>query len=366
MITVFINNEIAYVPSNTTILEACEFIGIEIPRFCFHRRLTVAGNCRMCLVEIQKSPKPIASCATPVINNMQIFTNTPLVKKSRESVLEYLLVNHPLDCPICDQGGECDLQEQTILFGSDTTRFFDNKRSVENKFFGALVKTVLTRCILCTRCVRFAHDIAGVETLGTTSRGVTTEINFYIQKIFQSELSGNVIDLCPVGALTAKSYTFGARPWEIRSLNAIDLTDAVGSNIRVDFKEKEVIRILPRLKESLNDEWISDKARFNFDYLKKQKVDLWWVRQHKYSKPNLFRQDLIKTSFRKALHGNPQLQKKHILCSVNTDIGFLIKIKSVADILGIKNIGFSRIFFLNTDFSENFLCQECKQHFLFL
>ena len=230
MVKVFINNEITYVPSNSTVLEACESIGIEVPRFCFHERLSVAGNCRMCLVELEKSPKPVASCAMPVMNNMQVFTDTPLVKKAREGVLEFLLMNHPLDCPICDQGGECDLQDQAMFFGSDKSRFFEYKRGVEDKNCGPLIKTIMTRCIHCTRCVRFAMDIAGVEDLGTTNRGRDTEIGTYVGKIFQSELSGNVVDLCPVGALTSKPYTFIARPWELRSTETIDISDAVGSN----------------------------------------------------------------------------------------------------------------------------------------
>lgn len=212
MIKIFVNNEIAIVPSNSTILEACESLSFDIPRFCFHERLLVAGNCRMCLVEVEKAPKPIASCATPVIKNMHIFTGTPLVKKAREGILEFLLLNHPLDCPVCDQGGECDLQDQTLFFGSDKSRFFERKRIVESKTCGPLIKTIMTRCIHCTRCVRFALNVAGVEDLGSAGRGVFTEISTYLSKTFQSELSGNVIDLCPVGALTAKSYAFLSRP----------------------------------------------------------------------------------------------------------------------------------------------------------
>ena len=280
MVKVFVNNEATFVPSNSTVLEACESIGIEVPRFCFHERLSVAGNCRMCLVEIEKSPKPVASCAMPVMNNMQVFTDTPLVKKAREGVLEFLLMNHPLDCPICDQGGECDLQDQAMFFGSDKSRFFEYKRGVEDKNCGPLIKTIMTRCIHCTRCVRFAADIAGVEDLGTTNRGRDTEIGTYVSKVFQSELSGNVVDLCPVGALTSKPYTFIARPWELRSTETIDISDAVGSNIRVDLKETEVVRVLPRLHEGLNEEWISDKSRYSFDALKIQRLDTPYVRDN--------------------------------------------------------------------------------------
>jgi NADH dehydrogenase (ubiquinone) Fe-S protein 1 len=225
----------------------------------------------MCLVEIQNAPKPVASCAWPVSPEMRVFTDTPLVQKARESVLEFLLVNHPLDCPICDQGGECDLQEQTLAFGSDRSRFFYEKRGVEDKNCGPLVKTIMTRCIHCTRCVRFFQNIVGQEDLGTTARGKETEIGTYIGKSLNSELSGNVIDLCPVGALTSKPYAFSARPWEIKGIETIDVSDSVGSNIKVNFKETEILRILPVLNDTLNEEWISDKTRFSFDGLKKPK-----------------------------------------------------------------------------------------------
>ena len=248
MIKIKIDNFEFLVKPDISVLEACKYVGIHIPRFCYHEILSVAGNCRMCLVEIEKSPKPVASCALPVLNNMQIFVNTPLVKKARENVLETLLLNHPLDCPICDQAGECDLQDQTKLFGGDYSRFFFNKRGVEDKECGPLIKTIMTRCIHCTRCVRFGMEIAGVEYLGTLNRGGSTEIGGYISSMFNSEISGNVIDLCPVGALTSKPYAFKARPWEIRVNESIDLTDSTGSNIYVNFKESEIIRILPKNK----------------------------------------------------------------------------------------------------------------------
>jgi NADH dehydrogenase (ubiquinone) Fe-S protein 1 len=272
MVKVFINNKLVLVPNNTSVLEACETIGVQVPRFCYHERLNVAGNCRMCLVEIQNAPKPVASCAWPVSPEMRVFTDTPLVQKARESVLEFLLVNHPLDCPICDQGGECDLQEQTLAFGSDRSRFFYEKRGVEDKNCGPLVKTIMTRCIHCTRCVRFFQNIVGQEDLGTTARGKETEIGTYIGKSLNSELSGNVIDLCPVGALTSKPYAFSARPWEIKGIETIDVSDSVGSNIKVNFKETEILRILPVLNDTLNEEWISDKTRFSFDGLKNQRI----------------------------------------------------------------------------------------------
>lgn len=272
MIKVFVNDIEVFVNPNSSALEACETVGVEVPRFCYHERLSVAGNCRMCLVEIAKMPKPVASCAMPIMPDMRIYTDTPLVKKAREGVLEFLLLNHPLDCPICDQGGECDLQDQAMVFGSDRTRFYDFKRGVEDKNVGPLIKTIMTRCIHCTRCVRFAAEIAGVEALGTTGRGRETEIGTYLEKTFQSELSGNVIDLCPVGALTSKPYAFTSRPWEIRNTESIDLSDGVGSNIRLDFKETEILRVLPRLNESLNEEWISDKTRFSYDSLRRQRI----------------------------------------------------------------------------------------------
>ena len=272
MIKVYINNKLVLVPNNTSVLEACETIGVQVPRFCYHERLNVAGNCRMCLVEIQNAPKPVASCAWPVSPEMRVFTDTPLVQKARESVLEFLLVNHPLDCPICDQGGECDLQEQTLAFGADRSRFFYEKRATEDKDCGPLVKTIMTRCIHCTRCVRFFQNVVGKEDLGTTARGKETEIGTYIGKSLNSELSGNVIDLCPVGALTSKPYAFSARPWEIKGIETIDVSDSVGSNIKVNFKETEVLRVLPILNDTLNEEWISDKTRFSFDGLKNQRL----------------------------------------------------------------------------------------------
>ena len=260
------------VEPGSSVLQACEKVGVEIPRFCFHERLLVSGNCRMCLVEIEKQIKPVASCAMPVMPNMNIFTDTPLVKKAREGVLEFLLLNHPLDCPICDQGGECDLQDQAMLYGSDRSRFYETKRGVEDNNYGPLVKSIMTRCIHCTRCVRFATEVAGVPTLGTTGRGVDTEVGTYIEQTFKSELSGNIIDLCPVGALTSKPYAFTARPWELQHTESVDVHDALGSNIRIDSRGTEIMRIIPRLHEDLNEEWISDKARFSYDGLKSQRL----------------------------------------------------------------------------------------------
>ena len=287
MVEIFIDNIQFQVKQNTTILQACKLVGIDIPRFCFHERLLIAGNCRMCLVEIEKSPKPIASCTFPVMEGLKIFTNTPLVKKARESVMEFLLLNHPLDCPICDQGGECDLQDQSMVYGSDSGRFFNEKRSVEDKVCGPLIKTIMTRCIHCTRCVRFATEIAGITNWGTTGRGKKTEIGSYIRSILNSELSGNVIDLCPVsgirsntfnfkrsplGALTSKPGAYQGRIWELEQIQSIDVLDSLGSNISVNLKGGEVLKIIPCFNDQINEEWISDKTRFYYDSLSVERL----------------------------------------------------------------------------------------------
>jgi NADH-quinone oxidoreductase subunit G len=261
------------VPQGATVLQACEVAGKEIPRFCYHERLSIAGNCRMCLVEMEKSPKPVASCAMPVADGQVIYTNTEMVKKARQGVMEFLLINHPLDCPICDQGGECDLQDQSMKYGVDKSRYELNKRSVKEKYMGPLIKTVMTRCIHCTRCIRFAEEIAGVPEIGAINRGENMEITTYLEKTLDSELSANVIDLCPVGALTSKPYAFEARPWELTKTESIDVMDAVGSNIRVDTKGWEVKRILPRINDEINEEWISDKSRYACDGLLKNRLD---------------------------------------------------------------------------------------------
>ncbi len=279
MPTLTIDGKDVTVAQGTTVLQACEIAGIEVPRFCYHERLSIAGNCRMCLVEQEKAPKPIASCAMPAADNMVIHTNTPQVKKAREGVMEFLLINHPLDCPICDQGGECDLQDQSMAYGKGATRFHENKRAVKEKYMGPLIKTVMTRCIHCTRCVRFAEEVAGVEEIGAIGRGEHMEITTYLEQAMTSELSGNVIDLCPVGALTSKPYAFTARSWELEKVESVDVHDAVGSNIRVDFRGKEVMRVLPRLNEDVNQEWISDKTRFAYDGLKRGRLDRPYVRQ---------------------------------------------------------------------------------------
>ncbi len=276
------------VPDHFTLLQACEEAGAEVPRFCFHERLSVAGNCRMCLIEVKGGPpKPAASCAMGVRDIRggpngelpEVFTNTPMVKKAREGVMEFLLINHPLDCPICDQGGECDLQDQAMAFGMDSSRYTENKRAVEDKYIGPLVKTVMNRCIHCTRCVRFTTEVAGISELGLIGRGEDAEITTYLEQAMTSELQGNVIDLCPVGALTSRPFAFTARPWELGKTESIDVMDAVGSAIRVDTRGREVMRIMPRVNEQVNEEWISDKSRFIWDGLKTQRLDRPYVRR---------------------------------------------------------------------------------------
>ncbi len=273
MLKLKVNDIEVEVEEGLTVLQACELAGVEIPRFCYHEKLSIAGNCRMCLVEMEKSPKPIASCAMPAADGMVIKTNTPKIEKSRKGVMEFLLANHPLDCPVCDQGGECDLQDQSMFYGIDKSRYKENKREVPDKNMGPLIKTQMTRCIHCTRCIRFATEIAGVPELGAIGRGEDMQITTYLEKSIQSELSGNVIDLCPVGALTSKPYMFEARPWELKKTETIDVMDAVGSNIRVDTYDWEVKRVLPIINEDINEEWISDKTRYACDGLLNQRID---------------------------------------------------------------------------------------------
>src|SRR5438045_806466 len=277
------------VENGTTLLQACEEAGAEVPRFCFHERLSVAGNCRMCLVEVKGGPpKPQASCAMGVRDIRggpngelpEVFTNTPMVKKAREGVMEFLLINHPLDCPICDQGGECDLQDQAMAFGIDSSRYQEDKRAVEDKYIGPLVKTIMTRCIHCTRCIRFSTEVAGVPELGAIGRGEDMEITTYLEHAMTSELQSNVVDLCPVGALTSKPYAFAARPWELNKTQSIDVMDALGSAIRIDTRGREVMRILPRVNDDVNEEWISDKTRHVVDGLRTQRLDQPYIREN--------------------------------------------------------------------------------------
>jgi NADH-quinone oxidoreductase subunit G len=279
LISVVVNGREQRVPLGVTVLQACEMAGVEIPRFCYHERLEIAGNCRMCLVEVEKAPKPVASCAMPAADKMVIRTDSALVQKAREGVMEFLLINHPLDCPICDQGGECDLQDQAMAYGRGVSRYREVKRAVEDKPMGPLIKTHMTRCIHCTRCVRFITELAGVPELGAFGRGEHMEVGTYVERALSSELSGNIIDLCPVGALTSKPYAYQARSWELRSTESVDVVDAVGSNIRIDARGGRVMRILPRLHDEVNEEWLSDKARFACDALGLQRLDRPMVRR---------------------------------------------------------------------------------------
>ena len=279
MTTLTIDGAEITVEPGSTVMQACVAAGKEIPHFCYHDRLSIAGNCRMCLVEMERSPKPIASCAMPAADGMVIRTDTPQVKKAREGVMEFLLINHPLDCPICDQGGECDLQDQAMAYGRHFSRFDEGKRAVRDKDVGPLIETIMTRCIHCTRCIRFADEIAGVEEFGAVFRGEHMEVGTYVEKAVSSELSGNMIDLCPVGALTSKPYAFVARSWELRTTETVDVLDAVGSNIRVDTRGSEVLRVVPRLHDDVNEEWISDKSRFAYDGLRQRRLDRCYVRR---------------------------------------------------------------------------------------
>nr|YP_010394795.1 NADH dehydrogenase subunit 11 [Phytophthora versiformis]DAZ89232.1 TPA_asm: NADH dehydrogenase subunit 11 [Phytophthora versiformis] len=358
MIDIYINNIKLKVNKNLTVLQACNNFKIEIPKFCFQENLQIAGNCRMCLVEIENSPKPVASCAMPLMPNMKIFTNTPLVQKARESVLEFLLINHPLDCPICDQASECDLQDQTMIFGSDRSRFFFKKRGVEDKYCGPFIQTIMTRCIHCTRCVRFANEICGIDDLGTTGRGNQTEINFYYPKIFNSEFSGNLVDLCPVGALTSKSYIFKSRSWELKKKEGVDILDSVGSNIKIDIFNNEIVRILPKTNFNINKEWISNKTRYFFDSLKYQRLKYPLLKDnannfHKISwfkALNLINQKLITTD---------SANIKSIIGDL-TDLESLFLLKKNFNKLGISNVIYERFLNhrnvrINSDLTSNFL-----------
>src|ERR1700689_3434863 len=313
MTKIIVDSKEIDVPPEYTLLQACEAGGAEIPRFCFHERLSIAGNCRMCLIEVVGIPKPQASCAMAVKDLMPnkdgspkvLSTRSPMVRKAREGVMEFLLINHPLDCPICDQGGECDLQDQSMAYGIDTTRFAENKRAVEDKYLGALVKTSMNRCIQCTRCVRFATEVAGVPELGAIGRGEDMEITTYLETAMHSELQGNVVDICPVGALTSKPYAFAARPWELNTPASIDVMDAVGSAIRIDTRGSEVMRILPRANEDINEEWISDKTRHVVDGLRTQRLDQPYVRENGKLRPATW-PEAFKAIAAKVARGNPK------------------------------------------------------------
>ena len=344
--------EIEFEPG-MTVLQACELADVEIPRFCYHERLSIAGNCRMCLVELDKSRKPIASCAMPATEGMNIKTNSIMVEKARKGVMEFLLANHPLDCPVCDQGGECDLQDQSLYYGVDKSRFSENKRYVSEKYMGPLIKTQMTRCIHCTRCVRFATEVAGVPEIGAIGRGENMEITTYLEKSMESELSGNVIDLCPVGALTSKPYAFSARPWELKKTESIDVLDAVGSNIRVDTYGWEVKRILPRLNEDINEEWISDKTRYSCDGLLKQRLDTPYIKiNNKLVKSNW--EDALQIITKKLSETKNSEIAGHLgdLVSMETTLAF----KKFFELLGSKNLEFrEKKFYINSEDKMNYL-----------
>ena len=341
---IIVNNKEVEFEDGMTVLQACELAGAEIPRFCYHERLSIAGNCRMCLVEMEKSNKPIASCAMPAADGMKIKTNTNFVDKARKGVMEFLLANHPLDCPVCDQGGECDLQDQSLFYGVDNSRYVENKRQVKEKYMGPLIKTQMTRCIHCTRCIRFATEVAGITELGAIGRGEDMEITTYLEKSMQSELSANVIDLCPVGALTSKPYAFEARPWELKKTETIDVMDAVGSNIRVDTYGWEVKRILPRINENINEEWISDKTRYACDGLLKQRIDTPYIRENG---------KLIKSSWSKSLK---LLIDKFKSFNPNEIAGI------IGDLVDLESIYSFKSFFKNSLGSSNLECRQKKTY----
>ena len=350
---ILINGKEIEFEKGMTVLQACELADVEIPRFCYHEKLSIAGNCRMCLVEMEKSPKPIASCAMPATEGMNIKTNTPFVEKARKGVMEFLLANHPLDCPVCDQGGECDLQDQSLYYGVDKSRFVENKRDVKEKYMGPLIKTQMTRCIHCTRCVRFATEVAGVPEIGAIGRGENMEITTYLEKSMESELSANVIDLCPVGALTSKPYAFEARPWELKKTESIDVMDAVGSNIRVDTYNWEVKRILPRLNNEINEEWISDKTRYSCDGLLKQRLDVPYIKkENKLQKSNW--DEAIALLVEKIKSIQPDEIAGHIGDMINMEsaLGF----KKLFNLFKSKNLEFrEKNFYINSEEKINYI-----------
>lgn len=353
---------------NSTILKFCDFIGVAVPRFCYHDRLYIAGNCRMCMVEIKSSFKPVIACSTTLARGMHIYTTTFFVKKARENVMEFLLINHPLDCPICDQGGECDLQDQAIIFGSDRGRFKEVKRSVLDLFMGPVVKTIMTRCIHCTRCIRFSEEVVGNSNLGRLGRGDSTEIGTYVTRPFIDELSGNIVDVCPVGALTSKSYAFKARPWELKSLESIDILDSLGSNIRVDVKGNEIVRILPKRHDYLNEEWITDKIRFSFEGLKNNRIIFPMYRTDRDSLlqscsfPFLFNHLITRISN----ISNNNLNVKVELSSYFTSAQDYLHIYNFFSLLEIDNIHYnSNVLDSNIDFRYNYLVNSSLRIFTY-
>ncbi|MBD1138563.1 NADH-quinone oxidoreductase subunit G [Pelagibacterales bacterium SAG-MED41] len=350
---ILINGKEIEFEKGMTVLQACELADVEIPRFCYHEKLSIAGNCRMCLVEMEKSPKPIASCAMPAAEGMNIKTNTAFVEKARKGVMEFLLANHPLDCPVCDQGGECDLQDQSLYYGVDKSRFVENKRDVKEKYMGPLIKTQMTRCIHCTRCVRFATEVAGVPEIGAIGRGENMEITTYLEKSMESELSANVIDLCPVGALTSKPYAFEARPWELKKTESIDVMDAVGSNIRVDTYNWEVKRILPRLNNEINEEWISDKTRYSCDGLLKQRLDVPYVKKENKLQKSSW-DEAIAILVEKIQSIQPDEIAGHIGDMINMEnaLGF----KKLFNIFKSKNLEFrEKNYYINSEQKINYI-----------
>ena len=356
---IVINGKEIEFENGMTVLQACELANVEIPRFCYHEKLSIAGNCRMCLVEMEKSAKPIASCAMPAAEGMNVKTNTEMVEKARKGVMEFLLANHPLDCPVCDQGGECDLQDQSLYYGFDKSRFSENKRAVQDKYMGPLIKTQMTRCIHCTRCVRFVEEVAGVEEIGAIGRGENMEITTYLEKSMDSELSANVIDLCPVGALTSKPYAFEARPWELKKTESIDVTDAVGSNIRVDTYGWEVKRILPRVNEDINEEWISDKTRYSCDGLLKQRLDTPYIkRSGKFIKTSW--DEAISVLSEKINNLKPSEIAGHLgdMISIENTFAF----KKFLESIKVSNFDFrEKKFFINPSNKQNYIFNSSIQ-----
>ena len=356
---IIINGKEIEFEKGMTVLQACELAEVEIPRFCYHEKLSIAGNCRMCLVEMEKSTKPIASCAMPAAEGMNIKTNTKFVEKARQGVMEFLLANHPLDCPVCDQGGECDLQDQSLYYGVDKSRFIENKREVKEKYMGPLIKTQMTRCIHCTRCVRFATEVAGVPEIGAIGRGEDMEITTYLEKSMVSELSANVIDLCPVGALTSKPYAFEARPWELKKTESVDVLDAVGSNIRVDTYGWEVKRILPRLNNEINEEWISDKTRYSCDGLLKQRLDTPYIKKNNKLVKSSW-DEAIKLVSEKIKNTVPEMIAGHIgdIVSLESSLAFKKFLKNFK----IKNIDFrEKKFYINSEEKINYIFNSSIQ-----
>ena len=356
---IIINGKEIEFEKGMTVLQACEVANVEIPRFCYHEKLSIAGNCRMCLVEMEKSPKPIASCAMPAAEGMNIRTNTEFVAKARKGVMEFLLANHPLDCPVCDQGGECDLQDQSLYYGIDKSRFLENKRTVRDKYMGPLIKTQMTRCIHCTRCIRFATEVAGVPELGAIGRGEDMEITTYLEKSMESELSANVIDLCPVGALTSKPYAFEARPWELKKTESIDVMDAVGSNIRIDTYGWEVKRILPRINNEINEEWISDKTRYVCDGLLKQRLDVPYIKKDG---------KLIKSSWEEAINKICKVINSTDYKNIGAHVGDMISLenafafKKLLSQIKCENYDFrEKNFYINSSDKINYLFNSSIQ-----